>query len=325
MPNKKKGRPSRRAARLKASWRRWGAYGLVALALLLLVVFLFFRSPRREIYGQPWLEFSGEKALAHVQALVDLGPRPPESAALKKAQQYIRENLEKVGWQVSEQRFPADTPRGSVHFVNLIAHWPNASPRAQKFLLCSHYDTKTFDSIEFVGANDGGSSTGALLEMARVLSLHPELAAKLELVFFDGEEAYERFTATDGLYGSRFFARRMKAANAVKLYRGAIVWDMMGDKDLTITLSPDSPVKMTRDIFAAATALDARAHFTYANADVLDDQTPLDKIGVPAIDLIDFDYPPWHTAQDTMDKLSAESLQTVGAVTAYYLAEMAFR
>ena len=110
-----------------------------------------------------------------------------------------------------------------------------------------------------------------------------------------------------------------------KLYRGAILWDMMGDKDLTITLSPDSPAEMTRDIFSAATALNARAHFTYSNSDILDDQTPLDEVGVPAIDLIDFDYPPWHTSQDTMDKLSAESLQTVGAVTAYYLAEMAFR
>lgn len=325
MPNAKKRRRSRRAEALEAHWRRWGGYALLAVALLLLVVFLFFRSPRRETYGQPWLEFSGEKALAHVQALVDLGPRPPESAAIKKAQRYLRKNLEQTGWQVSEQSFSDDTPRGTVHFVNLIARWPNESRDSKKLLLCSHYDTKTFDSIEFVGANDGGSSTGALLEMARVLSLHPQLAARVDLVFFDGEEAYESFTATDGLYGSRHFAQELKDSGAIKRYRSAILWDMMGDKDLDITLSPDSPDQLTRDIFSAASALDARAHFTYANSDILDDQTPLNKLGLPAIDLIDFDYPPWHTAGDTMDKLSAESLQTVGAVTAYYIAEMAFR
>lgn len=193
------------------------------------------------------------------------------------------------------------------------------------FLLSSHYDTKTFDSIQFVGANDGGSSTGALLEMARVLSLHPELAARIELVFFDGEEAYESFSATDGLYGSRYFAQQIQQTKTRNHYRGGILWDMMGDHSLTITLSPDSPEQLTRDIFAAAAAVKARAHFTYAGNDILDDHTPLNKIGIPTIDLIDFDYPPWHTAGDTMDKLSAESLQTIGAVTAYYLAKLAFQ
>ncbi len=327
MPDDKQRRRSRGgAAAWPAHWRRWGGYLLALAALLLLAAFFYSRSGSRPpAYGQPWLEFSGEKALAHVQALVDLGPRPPASDAIEQARKYIEQNLKQVGWEVSKQGFNAETPRGTVHFVNLIAHWPSALPRAQKFLLCSHYDTKTFDSIKFVGANDGGSSTGALLEMARVLSLHPQLAEKLELVFFDGEEAYENFTATDGLYGSRFFARRMKAADAVKLYRGAILWDMIGDKDLGITLSPDSPVQMTRDIFDAAAALKARDDFTYSSSNILDDHTPLNKVGVPAIDLIDFDYPPWHTAGDTMDKLSAASLQTIGAVTAYYLAEMAFR
>ena len=322
MPNDKQ-RRGRRA--VLHWWRRWGGFALFAFALLLLLVFVFFRGVSRTDYGKPWLEFSGEKALAHVQALVDLGPRPPESEAIKKARSYLRKNLEDFGWQVEEQPFTDETPRGKVSFVNLIARRPNERPRGKRFLLCSHYDTKTFDSIQFVGANDGGSSTGALLEMARVLSLHPALAAKIELVFFDGEEAYEHFTATDGLYGSRYFAQQIKETKTRKNYRGGILWDMMGDRDLTITLSPDSPAQLTRDIFSAAAAMEARSHFTYAGNDVLDDQTPLNKIGIPTIDLIDFDYPPWHTAGDTMDKLSAESLQTIGAVTAYYLAEMAFR
>ena len=326
MPNEK--RPWRRwwqADSLEGKWRRRGALALLVVLLVLALVFIFFRGARRQTYGQPWLEFSGEKALAHVRDLVDLGPRPPESAAIKKARAYLRKNLEAFGWQVEDQAFKNETPRGQVAFVNLIARWPNESRKGQRFLLCSHYDTKSFDSITFVGANDGGSSTGALLEMARVLGLHPDLAARIELVFFDGEEAYENFTATDGLYGSRHFADAINAAKTRKRYRGGIVWDMMGDRDLTITLSTDSPERLVRDIFSAAEAVNARNHFTYFNNDILDDQTPLNKIGIPTIDLIDFDYPPWHTAADTMDKLSAESLQTVGSVTAYYLAEMAFR
>ncbi|MGH7937346.1 MAG: M28 family peptidase, partial [Bryobacteraceae bacterium] len=252
MPNKKRG-DSRNFA---TTQRRWGGWALFALALLLLLVFISFRPVKpAQDFGKPWTEFSGEKAFEDVQALVDLGPRPPESAAIEKARSYIRKNLEKVGWQVTEQRFADETPRGRVAFVNLIARQPNESRNAKYFLLCSHYDTKTFDSIRFVGANDGGSSTGALLEMARVLSLHPQLAAKIELVFFDGEEAYDHFTATDGLYGSRYFAQHIKETNTTGNYRGGILWDMMGDRDLTITLAPDSPEELTRDIFTAAEVL----------------------------------------------------------------------
>ena len=322
MPNKKR-RGSRGFAEVR---QRWGGWALFGLALLLLLVFIFFRPLKPDQnYGKPWTEFSGEKAFQHVQALVDLGPRPPESTAIEKARSYIRKNLEKVGWRVTEQRFSDETPRGKVVFVNLIARRPNESRRAKYFLLCSHYDTKTFDSIRFVGANDGGSSTGALLEMARVLSLHPQLAAKIELVFFDGEEAYDHFSATDGLYGSRYFAQQIKETKTIDEYRGGILWDMMGDRDLTITLAPNSPAELSRGIFAASEALKKRGNFTYFTSDILDDHTPLNHIGIPTIDLIDFDYPPWHTAGDTMDKLSAESLQTVGAVTAYYLAKIAFR
>ena len=275
--------------------------------------------------GKPWQEFSGEKALAHVQALVDLGPRPPESDAIKKARAYIRQQLEATGWQVIDQPFAAQTPRGTVQFVNLIARRPDQPQDEKLYFVGSHYDTKTFDSIRFVGANDGGSSSGALIELGRVLNQHPDLAKRIELIFFDGEEAYESFTKSDGLYGSRFFANKARQANRAQYYGGGIVWDMIGDRDLTITLPLDSPAGPARGIFAAADALQARNHFTYYSNDILDDHSPFNAIGIPTIDLIDFDYPPWHTAGDTMDKLSAESLQTVGAVTLYYLSELAFK
>jgi hypothetical protein len=271
-----------------------------------------------------WQEISGEKALAHVQRLVDFGPRPSGSEAIEKSRHYIEDQLRRSGWQVKRQAFTDDTPRGKVQFVNLIAQFRGQRTAGPLFLLCSHYDTKTFDAIRFVGANDAGSSTGLLLELARVIGQHPNLAAKIELVFFDGEEAYDHFSETDGLYGSRNFARQLQGSNA-KQFRGGILFDMVGDRSLDVTLPADSPPEIARDIFAAAEALKLRSYFTYLDREMIDDHSPLNAIGIPTIDVIDFDYPWWHTAADTIDKISAQSLQTVGAVTLYYLSEFALK
>ena len=271
-----------------------------------------------------WEAFSGEKALAHVQALVDLGPRPPETEAIEKARTYLVKQLEASGWKAVRQTFTETTPRGKMEFTNLVATFAK-SDRAPSFLLCSHYDTKIFDAATFLGANDGGSSTGLLLELARVLAMRPDLAKKVTLVFFDGEEAFEAFTATDGLFGSRYFARDLSSHDKAKQYRGGILFDMVGDQSLDITLPPDSPVELAKGIFAAADALNLRKHFTYFDHDILDDHTPLNAVGIPVIDLIDFNYPPWHTPEDTIDKLSAESLRIVGAVASHYLSESALK
>jgi len=269
-----------------------------------------------------WENFSGEKAFAHVQHLVDLGPRPAGSEALEKSRLYIIEQLKSAGWTVARSEFSDQTPSGKVTFVNLIARFGTGEKKeAAQFLLCSHYDTKTFDTIRFVGANDGGSSTGLLIEMARVLALSPALAAKIELLFFDGEEAFENFTATDGLYGSRHFAQELHDSGKAKSVRGGILFDMIGDKSLDLTLPSDSPAALTRNIFAAADALGQRAYFTYLDRGMTDDHTPLNEIGIPVIDLIDFDFPPWHTAADTLDKISAESLEIVGRVALYDLVQ----
>jgi len=280
--------------------------------------------PPRAAQAKVWEGFSGEKALAHVQRFVDLGPRPPGSDAMEKSRDYIENQLRLTGWQVTRQAFTDDTPRGKVRFVNLIARFPGQGSVAPAFLLCSHYDTKTFDTIRFVGANDGGSSTGLLLELSRVLGRHPNLAAKVELVFFDGEEAYESFSEADGLYGSRYFARQLGARGA-KQFHGGILFDMVGDRSLDITLPTDSPAEMARDIFASAEALKLRSYFTYLDRGMTDDHTPLNAIGIPTIDVIDFDFPWWHTADDTIDKISAQSLQIVGSVALYYLSEFALK
>jgi hypothetical protein len=271
-----------------------------------------------------WEGFSGEKALAHVQRLVDFGPRPPGSEAIEKSRDYIENQLRLSGWEVTRQTFTDDTPRGKVRFVNLIARFPAKGSSASSFLLCSHYDTKTFDSFPFFGANDGGSSTGLLLELARVLEQHPNLAAKIELVFFDGEEAYEHFSEKDGLYGSRYFARQLKSTGA-KQFRAGILFDMVGDRSLTITFPPDSPAEMARDLFASAEALKLRNYFTYLGRELIDDHTPLNAIGIPTIDVIDYDFAWWHTADDTIDKVSGQSLQIVGSVALYYLSQFALK
>ncbi len=287
------------------------------------LLFMFAISMAKADAPDIWKEFSGEKAFANVQRLVDFGPRPAGSKAIEKSRDYIEDQLHRSGWHVTRQAFSDDTPRGKIQFVNLIAQFSAQEKAASpSFLLCSHYDTKMFDTIRFVGANDGGSSTGLLLELARVIGQHPDLARKIELVFFDGEEAYEQFSQKDGLYGSRYFARELKSA---RQFRGGLLFDMVGDRSLGITLPSDSPAEMARDVFAAADTLKLRNYFTYLDRELIDDHVPLNATGIPTLDIIDFDYPPWHTAGDTIDKISAESLQIVGSVALYYLSEFALK
>jgi Zn-dependent M28 family amino/carboxypeptidase len=299
------------------------SFGRVSLSYLCLIL---AASCARASSNKIWTEFSGDKALAHVQRLVDLGPRTPGSDAIVKARSYIKEQLKSFGWEVTEQAFTDETPRGKVQFVNLIARFRGDKLRSSipAFLLCSHYDTKIFDTFRFVGANDGGSSTGLLLELARVLGQQPNPAARIELVFFDGEEAFENFSNTDGIYGSRHFAHEFEKAPAAKFFRG-ILFDMIGDRDLKVTIPPNSPPNLARDIFASADALKLRDHFTYFDQDITDDHTPLNAVGMSVIDLIDFRFSYWHTADDTIDKLSPQSLQVVGSVALYYLSELAFK
>jgi glutaminyl-peptide cyclotransferase len=292
-------------------------------APILLLIPIVCCNSLRAAPAKIWEEFSGEKAFAHVQRLVDFGPRPTGSKAIEKSREYIEDELRRSGWQVTRQAFSDDTPQGKIQFVNLIAQFSGqGKPTSPLFLLCSHYDTKMFDAIQFVGANDGGSSTGLLLELARVIGQHPNLARKIELVFFDGEEAFEQFSQTDGLYGSRYFARQLQSGGG-KQFRGGLLFDMVGDRSLGITLPTNSPAEMARDIFAAAEALKLRNYFTYLGRELIDDHVPLNAIGIPTIDIIDFDYSWWHTAGDTIDKISAQSLQSVGSVALYYLSEFA--
>lgn len=275
--------------------------------------------------------FSGERAMQHVTALVNFGPRPSGSAALERARQYIVATLTEAGWEAERQEFEA-TPvpgKGALKFANIIARFgpqKNApAPRdTQRFIIGSHYDTKRMLGVTFVGANDGGSSTGALLELARVAPQKPAFAQQLELVFFDGEEAVESFgdavTGTDGLVGSRHYARELRQSGRAKQFHSAVVWDMIGDKKFQLTLPADSPRELASGILVAAEQLGVRKHVAFFGQPILDDHVPLALIArIPAIDLIDFEYPAWHTSGDTLDQLSPESLRITGQITLWYL------
>ena len=289
-------------------------------------------TPGVNIPPQLWEQFSGEKAFEEVSRQVAFGPRPSGSAALEKARGHIADTLKTHGWDIERQEFDA-TPianRGIIHFVNIVARFSPAktqpAPRdTQRVIIGSHYDTKRMDGANFVGANDGASSTGALLELARVLAAAPALAERMELVFFDGEEAIEHFGSAeigpDGLVGSRHYARVLRETGRAAQFRFAIVWDMIGDKDLTVTLPRDTPPELASGLLAAADALGARKNFGYSQGPILDDHAPLQAIArIAAMDVIDFDYTPWHTSGDTLDKLSPASLETIGRVTLWLLA-----
>lgn len=280
-------------------------------------------SPAATPPARIWAEFSGDKALAHAKAQCEIGPRPAGSPELEKARALIIAELERNGWSVQKQAFTDNTPRGPVAFVNLVARY-GGSDKTQQFIIASHYDTKIFDTIHFVGASDGASSTGALMELSRVLAMDPALARRVELVFFDGEEAVVQYSQeggvlTDGLYGSRHYAKDLAATGRNRQFRAGVLWDMIGNAKLNITLSPDSPSQLMQEIFAAADQLQARNAFSIHDRTILDDHAPLNDVKIPTIDLIGFDYPYWHTADDTLDKLSPQSLQTVGAVTLRWL------
>ena len=274
-----------------------------------------------------WQQFSGAQAFAHVAKVVAFGPRPSGSSELEEERKYIEEQLRGTGWQIERQRFTDSTPRGPIEFINLIARRADVDASTPHAIVCTHYDTKFYDTQRFVGANDGGSGTGALIELARVLSLDPGFAQHFELVFFDGEEAIREFRIEqppfDGLYGSRHYARVLREDDRAKQFRLGVLWDMMGDSELDITMPPDSPPKLARGIFEAADALGTRSHFSYFHSDLLDDHKPLNQSGIPTIDLIDFDFPAWHTPADTLDKVSPGSLEIVGRATLYHLCKVA--
>jgi glutaminyl-peptide cyclotransferase len=251
----------------------------------------------------------GAAALRHVERLVAIGPRVAGSPGAGRARAYITSEVKKLGVKTEVRAFDADTPHGRLSMANVIAVLPGR--RSDVIMLGGHYDTKYFKEFTFVGANDGGSSAALLLELTRRLAAAPR-EYTYWVVWFDGEEARVAWTAEDSLYGSRRLAADL--ARAGRLPRAMVLVDMVGDRDLGILRDTYSTPWLADILWASAARLGRARHFLGTAMAVEDDHAPFLRAGVPAALLIDFDYPPWHTADDTLDKVSAQSLAVVGDV-----------
>lgn len=269
-------------------------------------------------------EFLAARAYQHLKKMVEIGPRQPGSEAIRKAQDYIISELKGYGLKVIEDSFQAKTTRGPVAMKNIIGELPGQ--RSDIVLISGHYDTKV--QAGFVGANDGGSSTAAVLEMARVLA-GIRLEYTVWFVFFDGEEAFVDWSADNGMdntYGSRHMVSKLTSDGTLQRVKAMVLVDMIGDKDLDMLRDAESTPWMVQTIWKTASQLGHSKHFLEAEGAYSDDHIPFKEAGVPVVDLIDFNYGPsnryWHSNQDTLDKVSGESLKVVGDVVIAALPEI---
>jgi Zn-dependent M28 family amino/carboxypeptidase len=255
--------------------------------------------------------FDASRAWDHLRHLVNIGPRPSGSAAIEQTRAYIREQLTGAGVSFTEQRWEQTTPLDTVPMVNLVATLPGA--RKDRIVITGHYDTKLYREFRFVGASDGGSSAAFLIELARVLKTRKN-ALTIELVFLDGEEARRPdWQGTDNTYGSRRYVEVARKEGTLASAKAMILVDMIADRNLTIRRDANSTAWLTDIIWSTARRLKQDA-FMQETTRVEDDHLPFLAAGVPSVDIIDLDYPQWHTANDTLDAVSARSLQTVGDV-----------
>ncbi len=261
-------------------------------------------------------DFDEQNALRLLLKLVSFGPRSSGTAANLRQAEFIAAAAEKYGAVTARRKFKCMTEEGLLQFVNIEVVIPG---RQKAFIIIgSHFDTKKLPAgVKFEGANDGASSTAVLLELIRTIKdsgIRPEYT--LKFVFFDGEECFTSYGANDGLFGSKHYARQLKAQNPASPCRAVIILDMVGDKDLKITLPIDSDKRLSEMLFKAADRGGNAQYFDYLPAALLDDHTPFQEMGIPVIDIIDFEFGPgnsfWHSSEDNIKNISAKSLKIVG-------------
>lgn len=289
--------------------------GSTALACLLFACAADATDPAQSTVapqGSGSVTFDSSRAYEHLRRQVAFGPRPAGSAALAQTRQYILAELKAAGIRAREDAFDVDTPLGRVRMVNVIATIPGR--RQDRIALATHYDTKLFREFRFVGASDAASSTAAVLELGRVLKGRQNEYA-IELLFFDGEEAVvDWYRNNDNTYGSRQYVQAAQKAGTLAGLKAFVLLDMIGDRNLNVRRDSNSTRWLTDIIWASAAKLGYRANFLADETAVDDDHMPFVRAGVPSVDIIDLDYPAWHTAQDDLDRVSARSLQVVGDV-----------
>ena len=276
----------------------------------------------------------GKAAYAHTEALLNCGPRPADSEGLKKAQEYISQELAKHGWSTMSQSLKRATPIGEKTFVNLIARYQageltsleDLKKLPTKGILGAHLDSKLIPGIpDFLGADDAASACALIIELAANLgNNHPELAQQLEIVFFDGEEAFgENITPSDGLYGSRAYSFTLYDRKPKPQF--GIVLDMVGHKNLKIAVPNDTDPALYRSLLNAANTHGYQKHFGMAKGGIIDDHLYINKAGIPAIDIIGADFSHshwWHQEGDDLDLISDESLTISYHVTMTMLLEL---
>ncbi|MGH9957468.1 MAG: M28 family peptidase, partial [Pyrinomonadaceae bacterium] len=263
--------------------------------------------------------FNGERAMDHVRKQVEIGPRVAGSPEAAKTREYIVNQLKSYGLAVSTDEFTATTPLGEKKMTNITAEI--AGETKDVIMFGSHYETKFYKDMLFVGANDPGSSVAALLELGRVLATHPKPKSTYRLVFFDGEEAFcegwddcGKPDAPDNTYGSRHYVAQLKKKNELDQVRALILLDMIGYKNLQLGRDTLSTKWLQDIIWQTGHHLGHGSVFVNTPEGVGgDDHVPFLKAGIDSVDLIQLNgYPHWHKADDTIDKVSAQSLKIVG-------------
>ena len=263
--------------------------------------------------------FSGERALTYTREFVTTsGRRWVGSEGHAKAEAYIRKQFAHDNLEADD--FSASTPAGILPMRNFIVRFPGKKDGI--IIVSTHYETNyPLRNINFVGANDGGATTGLLMELANHLRGHTLDGYSVWLVFFDGEEAIDQWSDSDSTYGSRHLAAKWSGDGTLRKIKAFLLTDMIGDRDLDIQRESNSTPWLLDLLYKASKDLGDERYVFSREGGVSDDHLPFVRRGVPALDIIDIDYGPhdashpdgWHhTAEDTLDKLSAHSLQVSG-------------
>ena len=263
----------------------------------------------------PALKVSGTRAYQSLKDFVALGPRYLGSPGHAKAEQFILSHLEGAS-EIEQDRFTAQTAAGPFPMNNIIAKFPGKKDGI--IVLAGHYDTVyPLRNTSFIGANDGGSNVGLMLEIAAQLRAHPPQGYSVWLLFTDGEEATVEWTDADSVYGSKQLAKQWHADGTAAKIKAFLLLDMIGDKDLDIDRDLNSTPWLL-DVVARAAQRAGPSHFFVAHQHDRRRPLPFAAVGIPVADIIDLDYGfnniYHHTTEDTPDKCSAASLQIVADV-----------